>query len=63
MGGPIGIKQKGWRSDLLMTKVKNQDDWTVTGVNLDVDVLLTRLVRFQPWSVDFPHFGGILTFK
>ena len=34
---------------------------TVTGVTLDVDVLLTRLMRFQPWSVDFPHFGGILT--
>ena len=68
MGGPIDIKQKGWRSviydndpDLLMTKVKRQDDWTVTGVTLDVHVLLTRLVRFQPWSVDFPHFGGILT--
>ena len=68
MGGPIDIKQKGWRSviydndpDLLKTEVKHQDDWTVTGVTLDVDVLLTRLVRFQPWSVDFPHFGGILT--
>ena len=36
---------------------------TVTRVTLDVDVLLTRLARFQPWSVDFPHFGGILTFK
>ena len=34
---------------------------TATGVTLDVDVLLTRLVRFQPWSVDFPHFGSILT--
>ena len=36
---------------------------TVTGVTLVVDVLLTHLVRFQLWSVDFPLFGSILTFK
>ena len=63
MGGSIDIEQKGWRSviydnarDLLMTEVKCRDlpdsDWGDFRCRCAVD---------SSWSVDFPHFSGVVT--